>query len=160
MSTKIIHYVCPVCSGKSTMAQKLQNLDPEETLLIEARDSTDLDMIYENHIKGCIFKKVIIDNFLKLYQNKKNCVRKIIKLFKKNGTQEIILFSTPDRLYDEHIDKSELKKKFLDRTEVEIINKEFYGGLSVHDRMVFTSTLSAQDFQSKILGVLYNQAIP
>jgi hypothetical protein len=156
METKIKHYVCPVCSGKSTTAQQLQKLDPENILLIEVYDGTDLDVIREKFIPDCKFKTIIIDNFLKLYRNKKNCVRKFINFLKKKNVEEIILFSTPDRLYDISMDKKEIKRKFLDSSEVEVLQKEFYGGLSVNDRMVFTSTLSPAEFETKILGVLYS----
>jgi hypothetical protein len=155
MITKIKHYVCPVCSGKSTTAQKLQNLDPENTLLIEVQSSTNLDLIYKKFIKGCKFKKIIIDNFLNLYSNKKNEVNKFVQYIKSNSVEEIILFSTPDRLYNKNEDKKELKEKFLDGSEVEVI-QEFYTVLPPEDRIILYSTLNPNEFQTKVLGALYD----
>ena len=156
METKITHYVCPVCSGKSTAAQKLQNLDPENTLLIEVYNDTNLTLINQNYIKGCKFKTVIIDNFLKLYKNKKNCVRRFIDYLKKNDVEEIILFSTPDRLYDINMDERELRDKFLDPSEVDIKQSSFYQGLTKSDRTNLISILGANEFETKVLGALYS----
>ena len=156
MTIKIKHYVCPVCSGKSIAAQKMQNLNPEETLLIEVDTTTDLNLIYEKFVKDYKFKKIIIDNFLKLFSNKKNQVKKFIKYIKSCGVEEIVLYSTPDHLYNKVTDKKELADKFLIGDDVEVIQDEFYHGLSTVDRMALTSLLRANDFQTKVLGALYD----
>jgi len=155
MIKKVKHYVCPVCSGKTTKAQEIQLNDPENTLLIEVLDSTDIERIYEKHIKGCRFKTIVIDNFLKLYNKKRGDVNKIMQKMKAHS-EEIILFSTPDKLYDKKTDKEELKSKFLDGKSAQVIYEKFYPGMSKNDRAILTSSLPASDFESKVLGVIFS----
>lgn len=159
MSVKIKHYICPKRSGKSTAAQKIFTGDPEEAVLINVLPDTDLKHIYENYIKGCTFKKVIIDDFLELFKNNKGYVRRLMNYFLTHGAEEITLFSTPDRLYNPIRDKKELKSKFLDSSEVSIICGEFYHAMSKNDRMKLTTVLPSYEFQTKVLGVLYDNAI-
>ena len=142
------------------MARNIQSVDPENTLLIEAKEDTNLEEIYDLFIKGFKFRTVVIDDFLYLYKNKSNKVRKFINNLQKNNVEEIILFSTPDKLYDKHEDEKELKKKFLDSSEAEVIQRELYNGISKNERMIFTAKFKSEEFQTKVLGVLYQLKLP
>jgi hypothetical protein len=147
---KIVHYICPRHSGKTTNARKFKEQDPENTLLIEAEGNLDFNFILNSlKIRGKNIKTVVIDEFL-VSTHKNFDPFKFRENLNRLECKELFLYSTSDKLYNPIIFSllytnevnvvrntlhgyvnEEYKEKFIN--EVDEINNKF---LNPHDVIV------------------------
>ena len=99
---KRTHYIMPRRSGKTIKAKKLRDQDNKNSFLIEGGGSAK-DLIKEvKKLRGYKFKKIIIDEFIPcvMYRDdfNKNTFENELEII---GIDEIVLFSTPIKIYSE-----------------------------------------------------------
>jgi hypothetical protein len=96
---RIIHYICPRQSGKTTTARNFQMNDHENTLLIETQGISNFNYIIDNLLRGKRFKKIIIDEFLFCTKEHYNPIA-FKEALVNVKCEELFLYSTSDKLYN------------------------------------------------------------
>lgn len=140
--------------GKTTRALDIQMRDPEKTLYIRLLPETDIKMLMEKHIYGYRYDVIIVDEFLAACEKRLSDVRELMMKI-KDRVKKIILFSTPDKLYDPNVDKEELKLKFLAGDDVKVVMKNFNPGAFCRAEWYYKQCMPDETFQRQIKGHLY-----
>jgi len=104
---KIKHYICPRNCGKTTFAENLQMGDPENTLLFKMDRGF---WKWGQDMRGERWKRIIMDEYILRYNNLGETDKDrfvdwlntdVINCLYKHDEGELILISTPDKLYSE-----------------------------------------------------------
>jgi hypothetical protein len=140
--------------GKTTRALDIQMRNPEKTLYIMLLPETNIKMLIDKYIRGYDYDVVIIDEFLGACEKKLSDVRGLVMNL-LNRVKKIILFSTPDKLYDPAEDKDEMRMKFLSGEDVKVVIKTFNPGVFCRAEWYYKQCMPEETFLRQIKGHLY-----
>jgi hypothetical protein len=140
--------------GKTTRALDIQMRNPEKTLYIMLLPETNIKMLIDKHIRGYDYDIVIIDEFLWACEKKLSDVRGLVMNL-VNRVKKIILFSTPDKLYDPVEDRDEMRMKFLSGEDVKVVIKTFNPGVFCRAEWYYKQCMPEETFLRQIKGHLY-----
>jgi hypothetical protein len=164
---KITHYICPRACGKTTFAEKLQKEDPSLLLIKRDISLTDWDLLLEkfrgrDDFRDC-YTGVIIDEFLTLTNLRSYDRDKVISMFNKMGMKEMILISTPVKLYDKYseTDQKEMNSKFLlssTRDKIAVIKTNFGRNWPEEQKQAYKDILGVEQYKTEVLGVYLEES--
>lgn len=153
---KVKHYICPRACGKTTFANKLQKEDPSLLLIQGEGSSMSIDSLLtrfrgQKDSHDC-YTGIIVDEFLPMTRHHNYSRSKFLFFLEYLGIDEVILISTPDKLYNSsEFDELEMKDRFLlssNNIEVEVIKTNFNNSRDIASRDLFNHEF----FETQILG--------
>lgn len=163
---KIKHYICPRACGKTTFAENLQKEDPSLLLIQRAYTITSLKQLFDM-FRGRVdshstYTGVIVDEFLSMASLRDYGRDEFICFLKWLGVKELILISTPDRLYDsvDDIDIEIMYKKFLlpsVESNLEIVETDFSNSKSEKELRDYKRLMPEEQYKTQILGEFLNK---
>lgn len=178
---KITHYIAPRASGKTTFAKELQSQDPENTLLFTMGEEGFWKWGFS--MRGERWKRIVFDEYIFRYNQLSEFQKdkfydwiqmEIINTLRLEDG-ELILISTPDRLYHQEeiamtclggvsdgfgvldvgvINKNikDINRKFLNPFKVNIIKKGFGDKISKYDSAFLKASYSQEQFKINVEG--------
>lgn len=175
---KVTHYICPRRCGKTSKAEEIQMEDPENIVIIKCYPIPSIEIL-TNILHGRRFEKVIFDEFLHFASDRYYDRDLLLKLLVRVKCEELILFSTQDRLYNEmsmmlvgiiehpeflkdyplSMGLNEIKRvieeynnKFLNPSKVDIIKTNFGYPMSFQDKRRYKLEMPSDIYKAQILG--------
>lgn len=143
--------------GKTTKAEELLMDDPDGSLLIVPDNNTDMEIVYDAYIKNHTFTTIIIDEFIWMYNNSE-CPSWIMDCV-LSCTDRLVLFSTPDRIYDPATDLLDMRNRFLTSDVARVMCTKFYDAIGLDVKMKLIRYLPNEVFESKVLGRYMHPAL-
>ena len=153
---KVKHYICPRACGKTTLANNLQKKD-SSLLLIQCEGlSVSIDSLIakfrgQEDARDC-YTGIIIDEFIPITKHRDYHLSQFQFLLDYLGIEEVILISTPDKLYNSsEFDRLEMQNRLLlssKNIEVEVIRTNLH---PTH-KFINRNEQSEEFFQTQILG--------
>jgi hypothetical protein len=175
---KITHCICPRGCGKTSKAEEIQMEDPDNIIIIKCYPIPSIEYLMKI-LHGRSYKKVIFDEFLHFASDRHYDRDSLMMLLVRVKCEELILFSTQDRLYNEmsmmltgiiehpeflkdyklSMNLDEIKKtieeynsKFLNPSKVDIIRTDFNNPMLPIDRQRYKREMPADIYKAQILG--------
>lgn len=175
---KVTHYICPRGCGKTLQAEEIQMDDPENIVIIKCYPVPSIERLIQL-LSNRNYKKVIFDEFLHFASDRKYDRGLLLKLLFRVKCEELILFSTQDRLYNEmsmmlvgiiehpeflkdydlSMDLNGIKRvikeyndKFLNPSKVDIVRTNFGYPMSFQDKRKYKAEMPPDIYKAQILG--------